>query len=221
MADFPPPDSFGPPESSGYAGDFSGPPPWSGTAISGFVCSFFSCLVVPALLGVFLAIFGLVATSGGRKRGRGLAIAALPISASLGLMGVWGSYVFVSFITETVNAPARIQEVLGLPESESTQAAANLRLMASADFNEAVSDDQLQSWLQAVREEYGQTTEVESSADQPIGPDGKSLNLYAKFVTGKTEYINIRLEPAREGLRIRYVIIDDITVGDLSPRLTR
>jgi Septum formation len=52
-------------------------PGWDGFAIAAFVFS----VIGWVLLGIVLGVVGLVRTSGGQRRGRGLAIAALVISA--------------------------------------------------------------------------------------------------------------------------------------------
>ena len=82
-------------------GDFAAPPiadhtrtgpehsPWSVAAIAGLVLSLLGCSLIGAVLGLILGIVGITRTRGGRRRGMGLAIAAIPISLGTGLIGVF------------------------------------------------------------------------------------------------------------------------------------
>ena len=57
----------------------SDPPPWSAAAIGAFVLSLLGFIGITAVLGLIFSIVGIVATRRGRRRGMGLAIAAIPI----------------------------------------------------------------------------------------------------------------------------------------------
>ncbi|NOS99486.1 MAG: DUF4190 domain-containing protein [Phycisphaerales bacterium] len=70
-------------------------PRWSIVAITGFVLSF---LLALAPLGVLLGIVGIFRTRGGRRKGMGLAIAAIPVgvvvSALVGMLALYGVVLF-------------------------------------------------------------------------------------------------------------------------------
>jgi hypothetical protein len=78
-----PPQGYGPPP--GYGAPPAGPggdgPSTDGVSIAGLVCAF---LLPP--LGLVLSIVGLVRTSGGRRKGRGLAVAGVVVSVVLSLL---------------------------------------------------------------------------------------------------------------------------------------
>ena len=67
---------------------FNEPVRWSAAAVAGFVLSLVGCLIVTAPLGLILGIVGIVTTRGGRRRGMGLAIAAIPISLLTGVFSL-------------------------------------------------------------------------------------------------------------------------------------
>lgn len=210
-----PPDSPGSPV-GGPAGIPPGihrPPPWSTAAISGFVLSLLGCLGITAILGLILGITGIATTRGGRRRGLGLAIAAIPISLVTGALSIvvgMGMLMGISFGT----LAARLPEVFEADSSTMDAAVLALREIGSEDFNATVSTETVRSWLEQVAVKHGKLVEVVKLT--PPGPttssDGKTFSVEAKFVNGPA---NITISFGLENYRIK---LHDIEVDGVSPR---
>ena len=208
----PPPDVPGPVpsvEPYGRAG-LAAPPPWSVSSIVGFVLSLLGC---SAPLGFILGIVGIVRTSGGRRRGRGLAIAAIPISLVTGVLAFLVSVGLVLMGALGVIL-AEIPTLLSGDAEASKNAVFLLREAASDDFNASVSDEQLQAWLQQVAAKHGRLVTIGSPRPVPgsAGSNEIGLDVEGKFVNGRTSIL-IRLR--KQGWRYA---IEDLAVDGVSPR---
>ncbi len=188
-------------------------PPWSAAAIAGFVLSLIGCVGITAPFGLIFGIIGTVTTSGGRRRGRGLAIAAIPISIVMGIVSLLIAAAmlvglgFAALVAEL--APALEADLDGMG-----RAVAALRAMGSDDFNSDVNDQELQSWLEEVGGKHGKLVEIVqfTPVPQTTSPGLTMLNLDAKFVNGRT---NITLLLRIDGWKPK---LDDIQVDGSSPR---
>lgn len=189
------------------------PPPWSAAAIAGFVLSLLGCLGITALLGLVFGIVGTVSTRGGRRRGMGLAIAAIPISLVTGAFFVF-SLIGVLVFGKGMAFVAQLPSVLDATPSEMGAAVSAVRRVASGDFNDSVSDETLEEWLKQVAAKHGRLAEIPTrSRVQPPPKPGKiALNLEGKFVNGRT---NITVTFNIKGLELR---LDDIEIDGVSPR---
>lgn len=210
----PPPPPQGQYDPPGSYGPYR-PPPWSAAAIGGFVLSLLGFLGITAVLGLIFGIVGISRTGGGRRRGRGLAIAAIPISVvTAGLGGVL--FIGILFVTHAAEIPRKLQSALALDSSSLPAAADILRGMGSPKFNEEVSTETLQAWITQINAKHGKLTSASLDTQQMVSdtPDSATcLNVKGKFVNGPAA---IRLIFNREeawSLRI-----DDIEIGGSSPR---
>lgn len=188
------------------------PPGWSVTAIAGFVLSLIGCLVLTGIVGLILGIVGIVQTGGRRRRGRGLAIAAIPISI---VMTVLGCYAMMGFYSVAVKSMKRVSSVLVLLRSSPDDTTLNevVENHFSQSFRDAVSQEKLHSWLDSVRQKNGSLV-GEPQNMQPV-PGGNTLTIKfdGKFVNG-TAPIIIRF--AQTGPLD--LVVDDIEVDGQSPR---
>ncbi|MFQ5462331.1 MAG: hypothetical protein ACE5E5_06850 [Phycisphaerae bacterium] len=158
--------------------------PWSKAAVVGFGASFCGCTIVGSLIGLILGIVGIVMTGGGTRRGRGLAIAAIPISL---LTGVVGAYMGLG-----IYAYSRMAHIVGqipaaLNEADPAAAAAKLRKLASDDFKDQVSVSDLAAWVAGAREAHGKLVSMKPDQNDPGGPTKTGwlyLNYEGKFVNG-------------------------------------
>ena len=200
-----PPGAEPPPFGSYEQADPHITPRWSGSAIAGFVLSFLGCTGIAALLGCVFGVIGILATRGGRRRGQGLAIAAIPISlvtASLSFLILIG----VLWMGKAVVMSQRLPDVWD---------ADSVLEIASDDFRQSVTEEKLQGWLNTISAKHGRLVEVLDV--QPVRTaqlqDGLAFDLAAKFVNGRA---NIRIVFSKAGLR--HAKIKDIAVDGSSPR---
>lgn len=181
---------------------------WSKTAVTGFVLSLIGCLGITAALGFVFGIFGLMATRDGRLRGRGLAIAALPISILTGAIFVC-LLLLLAMGRDFGLMTRRLAIVLTSESARTDEALAQFRLSCSEEFNEVVSKDGLGAWFDQVQAKHG--TLVEFGA--PVPSDKPMVfQLEAKFSGGVAK---IEMFCVLEG---RHMPLDDIQIDGSSPR---
>lgn len=189
------------------------PPPWSAAAIAGFVLSLLGCAGITALAGLILGVVGILKTRGGQRRGRGLAVAAIPISLVTGGLSVLlGMSVIV--IARGKVVVDQLPTVLTADSTATAEAVSALRAITSQDFNADVTAEALQDWLKEVGARHGRLVEVPTlSPVQPTAPasGAKAMNFDGKFVSGPA---SITLTFKREGWNVK---IDDLAVDGVSP----
>lgn len=181
-------------------------------AIAGFVLSLIGCVGVTAVLGFCLSIGGLIATRNRHLRGRGLAIAALPISLITGALSV--VLVLVGwFFTRNIGVVfVQLPILLGPDPSAVNEALTVFREVCSGGFNEAVSEEAMRVWLKDIREAHGTLAEIQpASTGGPGG--GIRLTWEGRFVNGPAP-IELTLVVEKQW-QIR---LDDIAIDGLSPR---
>ena len=111
---------------------------------------------------------------------------------------------------------AQLTEVKGvLSSADATSAAVGLRGLCSDDFNDAVSDDDLESWIDKVRTTHGKLVDLDlsTSRPRPVPGEPRSLVLDAKFVNGPAA---LKIKMVQEDLT--HQKIDDIEIDGSSPR---
>ena len=111
-------------------------PPFSRLALSGFVCSLLGWTGMGAILGVIFGIAGILATAGGRLRGRGLAIAALPISLVTGAVFLV-LLVIVALVFEAQKEVVTIRALLAHDEPLSAEQLEPFRALCSVEIGRA------------------------------------------------------------------------------------
>jgi len=188
-------------------------PPFSRLALSGFVCSLLGWTGMGAILGVIFGIAGILATAGGRLRGRGLAIAALPISLVTGAVFLV-LLVIVALVFEAQKEVVTIRALLAHDEPLSAEQLEPFRALCSVEFNAAVSDAALRDWLQKVRAAHGKLMQLAVERASP--PRNGVLVLPAKFVNGPAD-----VTIAFEVVSLWSLKVEDLQVGGDSPRVPR
>lgn len=186
--------------------------PYSASAIIGFVLSLLGCTAVGALLGLVFGIVGIVRTGSGRRRGRGLAIAAVAISVVTGTFGGVIGYSALTF----KNAGVMYKQLSDLFAGESGRADAVLflRKASSDEFDQAVDDQKLDAWLEQVASKHGRlvTLGQPKPVSPPPSPDEFALGVECKFVGGP---VSVVITLTKEDWPYK---IGDIAVDGLSPR---
>lgn len=200
-----------------YAPAVSGPPTrWSAAAISGFILSLLGCTGVGAVLGLILGIIGIFATRGGRRRGMGLAIAAIPISLIMGLMSLGLAVLAIAGVRMS-HVATELPAIMGAEAAGPSAAADVLLNLASDEFREEVGPEGVLPWLVHVAKTHGKFVEAVPTTGNPMGstPEGHLyLSLDGKFVNGRT---NIKIVFDAESIWGLPKIID-IEVDGVSPR---
>lgn len=217
MSQLPPADPYGQVPPQQYAPQTPvGPAPYSALAIAGFICALLGfCLGVPAILGLILGIAGVAVTRGGLRRGRGLAIAAIPISLVATIVWVVIGMVFMAFshLAQSMEQVTKLYDVNG---HVSVSAAQAIRDSFTDEFKQQVSEEQFIAWLERVRADEGafiQITDPGEPAPDPKHPDRLILHSKAKFATGtKTIDTTIQMDSLTSWG------IADVSVDGLSPR---
>jgi len=217
----PPPDVPGP-YSEGAFGpeappEFSGPPPMSAAALTGFICSLIFCLpVLGPLLGLIFGIVGIGTTAGGRRRGRGLAIAAILISLLVGAGQGAGGYVGGTFVVRLVRFPSRVETVFRASATLVPEASAEVyKNRSSQVFRDKVTQEQFQAWVSGVITRHGQLQSAEGS-QQPVESttDGRMVaRRTGQFVNGSAS-IEIFVSLNTQTWRWEF---DDIRIDGQSP----
>jgi hypothetical protein len=175
--------------------------PWSGAAVAGFVLSWLGCTIVGGVLGLILAIVALFDTGGGRRRGRGLAIAAIPISLLTGGLSVCLALILFNVFQVLHTYPDKLMPVLGPQAGDVSVAAASLRALADDSFNRRVAGGKLEAWLGRVLEKHGTLVGHKVEISNPRWVERKPsyssedsnewlVTTTGKFVNGET---NIKL----------------------------
>ncbi len=189
------------------------PPPWSAAAIAGFVLSLLGCVGITALGGLIFGVVGIFKTRGGQLRGRGLAVAAIPISLVMGCLSV----LLVISVIVIVRGGAIVDQlptILTADSATTTEAVSALRAITSQDFNADVTTEALQDWLKEVGANHGRLVAVPelSPVQTKTSQDGgKAMNFDGKFVSGPA---SITITFKREGWNVK---IDDLAIDGVSP----
>ena len=190
-------------------------PRWSAAAIGAFILSLLGFLGVTAVLGLIFGIVGIITTSGGRRRGMGLAIAAIPISLATGALSILLLSVVI-FGIRAKEIPVKLRAALGADSATVADSANALREIGSAAFHDEVSTSALQAWITQINTKHGKLTSTSKDTQELMSstPDGSMcINFKGKFVNGPAA---IRLIFNAE--QFWSMRIDDIEIGGSSPR---
>ena len=207
-----PPTSVPPPVPAYSDSVPSGPKPYSGAAIAGFVLSLLGCAGITALLGFVLGIVGILSTRDGRRRGMGFAIAAIPISLITGGLSI-GLLIGIATVARGVAVVVQLPIFLSGDTADFPRMAASIREFGSDDFKEAVSEETLTAWLAHVTDTHGKLNALTDPDDIEPVEAGNALefNLKGRFAKGPAD-ITVRFVLA--GFSVE---LDDIEVDGFSP----
>ncbi|MCC7292731.1 MAG: hypothetical protein IT449_11790 [Phycisphaerales bacterium] len=221
MSSMPPvPPAFQPP-----AYQAMGSQPLSGAAVAALVSALvFPCVGLHVVVSLICSAVGIAATSGGKARGRGLAIVAIPIALVLGALEAGGFYWFGKMTVAVLDQSMAAGRLLESPSEDlDARADAFYDARMTDDFKATVSKDQFKSWAKQVVEKHGRATMVDPSGLQNSAPAmGSSqprftMNLRAKFVNGEETIATDLFVAGKSVLKVTF-LIDDVAVGDLSAR---
>lgn len=188
--------------------------PWSVAAISGFVLSWLGCIGIPAILGLILGVVGIAKTRGGVRRGRGLAIAALPISCVSFVFGIIGAFMAFASITALNMAMVQIPEALMSMDTDVDAAVVALREISSEHFKQSIDEETLKAWMIKVSTDHGKITGIDDSVLPTLVEDDDFLviELLGKFINGPA---NLKITIFVNGIDFQ---LDDIAIDGLSPK---
>lgn len=193
-----------------------GPPRWSGVSIAAFVSSLLGCTILGGLLGFILGIVGIFDAKGGRRRGIGFAIAAIPISLLTGVTATLLLVTALALASSIGNLPTQLNAAWSHAGGDPVKTAAALRAITTEEFNSVVPEVKLVEWCADVRVKHGNPTAVEFSRSTPAssGRDGElRFHFDAKFVNGPA-MMTLVLKKEKD----RMYRIDDIDIDGSSPR---
>ena len=213
MAGFQPSSPAGVPP--GFYDRAPGRAPISAAAVTGFVSSLVICVpLATQLLGIICGVVGIVRTSGGRLRGRGLAVAAVcisPLAALVWVVVLGAAYVMVS---SGVAVCRLTLPLLSADEAESAELVSELRESAFSErLKIKVDQAAVTAFVNRVGRTYGPLQGVELAEDLVTdkGRDQVLVHLIGEFRQGRQDIL-ITLGRGRS-LRAE---IDDVAVGDLA-----
>jgi hypothetical protein len=183
-------------------------------ALIGFISSLVICIpLLTQLLGLVLGIVGIVGTSGGRARGRGLAVAATIISplAALG----WVVMIFM-IMTVAIGAFALSEEIVPLLQVEDEDLPQVVAEVREATFSlrlkNQVSEADVLAFVKGVVATHGRLDSFQPR-DPPMtqlpGGQGMVLHAVGRFAEGSAD---VDITIGFDGIQPE---IDNIRIGDL------
>lgn len=157
-------------------------PRWSAAAITGFVMSF---LLVLAPLGVILGIVGIVRTWGGKRRGMGLSIAAIPIGLIVATITTIVIVMAVVMFAVMTTSRDSIKMWRASSVNIATEASEFYDVM-SPRFRVKVTEEAFQAWAKAVSTKHGTLQGVRNAKRVlvPTSDGGYVVNFTGEFVNG-------------------------------------
>ncbi len=168
------------------------------------------------VLAALLGIIGIFRTKRRIRRGRGLAIAAIPI----GVVGAFFQITValgVDFVLGNIDFGNDAVTILKTPQAEITERAQEwYSQRTSKSFQTEVSVEKFESWLSSIIEERGQMQSFKINPRGAVGIKGTRgavpIAFQGKFVSGSTSVV---LLITMDGTDRK---VNDILVGGASPR---
>ncbi len=186
----------------------TGPGPMSGMAVAGLTSSVILCCPLTVLLGLIFSVIGLLQTGGGRRRGRGLAIAGLLVALVIGVpLNIVGGISLAKYVGQQF----ALVGILSAMDSGNLEAqVGKLYELSSESFQGSVSARQLVDWFQAKSKALGGLQSVDMTRPpQPVGGEsGNAISFPLKFPEK-----DVSLEAAiqldwRQGMLITDFVLD-------------
>lgn len=176
-----------PPPPGGLAGNVApaGPPlnvqpSMSAVAVVALVASLVFCVpFVTQVVGLICGVIGIASTSGGRRRGRGLAIAAIPIS--LIVAAVWCGLGYVTFrvFGEATRLAQEVQTLLRTSGEAVAVNSTDFYTHTSKRFQQQLTQSEFAAWVDQVLDDHG-TLQNMRPAQQffQSDPEGRMVTQY-------------------------------------------
>lgn len=187
----PPPPGYGysSPQGGGYAPAVYRP--YSGLAITAFVLSLLGCTSpIGFILGV-VAVFSI----GRDRRGRGLALAAIPISLAFMAGGGWVLLRAGGVVKDWMEIGAATESLLRDGGAGRTPDLVKLRELSTPEFAALLTDENVAAWLAAVQGEFGrfEATIVEFSGSAQSDDDVSLTEtaIPARFEKGREDIVAV------------------------------
>ncbi len=179
----------------------------SGLAVAGFVCSLaFCCPALGPILALIFCAVGLSQTSGGARRGRGLAIAGLIIGIFFLIAHAAGGYWLINFSVSVGKIQQSVDTMFASNEQEARAQISKLRESGSTDFKSKFSEDDLNRWLDGIRKKDGKAQEVKINPRMTPPARGMACYHWSIRFPGRTADLEIDFRPTIRGK----IIIEDI-----------
>lgn len=158
------------------------PPRWSAAAITGFVMSF---LLVLAPLGIILGIVGMVRTWGGKRRGMGLSIAAIPIGL---IVAMFTTIVIVKGVVmfAVMAAGKDSTKMWRVSRINIAAEASEFYDVMSPRFRAKMTEEAFQAWATGVSTKHGALQAVRRAKNVivPTGDGRYVVHFTGDFVNG-------------------------------------
>jgi uncharacterized membrane protein len=168
------------------------------------------------LFAMILGIIGIFRTRKRRRRGRAVAIAAIPLGLAGGFMQLAVGFLGHHVTAVRAEGDVAVQILKASSEDVAVQAAEWRTEVGSARFQANVTPEQMTGWLRAVLAEHGQ---LQSASMSPQGAFQSERNatkyrVIGQFVNGSSP-IEMIMGYENNSLKPR---VDDIRVDGSSPR---
>ncbi len=159
-------------------------PRWSLLAIAAFVLSF---LLALAPIGVVLGGVGILVTHGGRRRGRGLAIAAIPIGIMMtGMTTILALGIYIASQTSLLGS--QVTDTWKGSRADIPSRSTALYEKCSDRFRDAVSGEAFEAWAAGVAEKHGSLQGTKRSAQAITSAVGTTtMHVTGQFVNGPAD----------------------------------
>ena len=180
------------------------------SALIGFICSF---LLFLAPIGVILGIIGIIVTRGGRRRGRGLAIAAIPIGVLMSLFVVVLT-VSAFAVWESMKTATAATKILKTSTVHVHETADEFYTAQDERFRLAVAQPQFEAWVAGVIKKHGSLQNVKLATESPPKANPQtgewSFNFVGEFVNG-TALVTVVMAPLGvDEPQVRNLIVDGV-----------
>ena len=169
-------------ETSVSDADPANKPPFSVAAITSLVFSLLFCIPGLAILGLLCGIFGIFATSGGARRGRGLAISGVLISLLVAALYVGVTITTVPWImTRAVGTETFMKS--GPQDALKAAFAGNVQVVQDHFMDQSMpSKEEVLAFTTAATSRWGKfQDEVKVGTPMQDGPDGNNFKISIKL----------------------------------------
>jgi len=193
------------------------PAPMSGVSVTAFVFSLLVCLpIINAVLGFILGVVGIFHTSGGRRRGRGFAIAAIPISLVTGAVAVFCLIVVIVALGGVIDLGVQLADIVDGYDGNATTLSAGVYGLLSDDFRDEVDSDEFRVWVEEVFSKHGKLVNIHANGSEP--DPGYHNGMLVIEMTGKFKNGKAPITITLDLTDYQSIVVDNIAVDDHSPR---